>query len=143
MAMANPQPPPQTSFQESPPKVSAGTLTATGDINGDLCGKAPGKYPHMYTNLSLITSILSASSSPPPILSPFISKPNSGKEKKRNERKGKARERKILILWSTHKKINSYKCLWEFWSFSNWVGLVSSIEWEMKFLWKKDVSFSG
>lgn len=40
IAMANPQPPPQTSFQEYP---DAGALTITGVNSGVLCGSAPGK----------------------------------------------------------------------------------------------------
>uniref|UniRef100_A0A2N9GHS4 Uncharacterized protein n=1 Tax=Fagus sylvatica TaxID=28930 RepID=A0A2N9GHS4_FAGSY len=41
MAMANPQPPPQTSFRESPPSIEPGSRTGTGDRIGDFSGEAP------------------------------------------------------------------------------------------------------
>jgi len=65
MAVAKPQPPPQTSFHDP---INGGGFTSVGDCNGVLCGKAPGKYPHMKTNLSLSSSIFT--SPPPP--SPFM-----------------------------------------------------------------------
>jgi len=54
IAMAKPQPPPETSFHEP---IEGGSVTRTGDCNGVLCDEAPGKYPHMYTAFSLSSSI--------------------------------------------------------------------------------------
>lgn len=56
MAMANPQPPPHTSFQESPVNAGSESFTGAGDSIGDFSGEAPGRYPHTYTIFSARSS---------------------------------------------------------------------------------------
>lgn len=74
MAMAKPQPPPQTSFHESPPPDGSGSRTEDGERIGDFSGKAPGMYPHIYTTALLHSSIFTHSSPSLPFIATFFVK---------------------------------------------------------------------
>ena len=80
MAVANPQPPPHTSFHESPASEGSERGTGTGDSIGDFSSEAPGRYPHMYTifsahSSSSTTTFASSAAS----FSPMARKLRSGK----------------------------------------------------------------
>lgn len=47
--MVNSQPPPQTSFHESPTSEGSERFTGTRDSIGDFFSEALGRYPHMHT----------------------------------------------------------------------------------------------
>jgi hypothetical protein len=87
MAMAKPQPPPQTSSHEFPPPDGSGSRTGDGERIGDFSGEAPGMYPHIYTTAaaSLHSSIFTHSSPPLPFIATFSVEKKKPKRRRINQ----------------------------------------------------------